>query len=120
MPTGSYTSRLEENEFKPKSSIIMAIEWLKWVAHRDRIYMRHQLNNTEKDIGDRKLPVDDLNAQTQKVVLATPLLKWSWQHGLEVIKVHQVVEFTPEPCLRPFGDAVSDARRALTLTLVEL
>ena len=42
----------------------MAIEWLKWVAHRDRIYMRHQLNNTEKDIGDRKLPVDDLNAQT--------------------------------------------------------
>lgn len=76
MPTGSYTSHLEENEFKPKSSIMMAIEWLKWVAYRDRIYMRHQLNNTEKDIGDRKLPVDDLNAQTQKFLLATPLLKF--------------------------------------------
>ena len=33
MPTGSYTRRLAENEFKPKSSIKMAIEWLEWVAH---------------------------------------------------------------------------------------
>ena len=34
------------------------------------------------------------------------------EHGLEVTKVHQVIEFTPEPCFKPFGDAVSDARRA--------
>ena len=74
MPTGSYTRRLEENEFKLKSSIMMAIEWLKWVAYRDRIYMRHQLNNTEKDIGDRKLPVDDLNAQTQRSCWPHPSL----------------------------------------------
>ena len=60
MPTGSYTRRLAENEFKPKSSIKMAIEWLEWVAHQDRIYIRHQLNSTEKRIGDRKLPVDGL------------------------------------------------------------
>ena len=60
MPTGSYTRRLAENEFKPKSSIKMAIEWLEWVAHQDRIHIRHQLNSTEKRIGDRKLPVDSL------------------------------------------------------------
>ena len=60
MPTGSYTRRLAENEFKPKSSIKMAIEWLEWVAHQDRIHIRHQLNSTEKRIGDRKLPVDGL------------------------------------------------------------
>ena len=45
-------------------------------------------------------------------MLATPLLKWYLEHGLKVTKVHQVVEFTPKPCFKPFGDAVSDARRA--------
>ena len=48
----------------------------------------------------------------EKILLATPLLKWYLEHGLEVTKVHQVVEFTPKPCFKPFGDSVSDARRA--------
>ena len=47
-----------------------------------------------------------------KILLATPLLKWYLEHGLEVTKVHQVIEYTPKPCFKPFGDAVSDARRA--------
>ena len=47
-----------------------------------------------------------------KILLATPLLKWYLEHGLEVTKVYQVVEFTPEPCFKSFSDAVSDARRA--------
>jgi len=67
MPTGSYTRRLAENKFKPKGSIKMAIEWLEWVAYKERIHIRHQLNNTEKRIGDRKLPVDGFHAQTQTV-----------------------------------------------------
>ena len=46
-----------------------------------------------------------------KILLATPLLKWYLEHGLEVTKVHQVIEFTPEPCFKPFGEAVSDVRR---------
>ena len=45
----------------------MAIEWLEWVAHKEIIHIRHQLNNTEKRIGDRRLPVDGFNAQTQTV-----------------------------------------------------
>ena len=67
IPTGSYTGRLAENEFKPKSSIKMAIEWLEWVAHKEQIHIRHQLNNTEKRIGDRKLPVDGFHAQRQTI-----------------------------------------------------
>ena len=67
MPTGSYTRRMAENKFKPKGSIQMAIEWLEWVAHKEQIHIRHQLNNTEKHIGDRKLPVDGFNPQTQTV-----------------------------------------------------
>ena len=52
------------------------------------------------------------NMKGEKILLATPLLKWYLEHGLEVTKVHQVIEFTPEPCFKLFGDAVSDARRA--------
>ena len=63
----SYTRRMAENEFKPKGSIRMAIEWLEWVAYKEGIYIRHQLNNTEKRIGGRKLPVDGFHAQTQTV-----------------------------------------------------
>ena len=48
----------------------------------------------------------------EKILLATPLLKWYLEHGLEVTRVYQVLEYTPSPCFKPFGDAVSDARRA--------
>ena len=48
----------------------------------------------------------------EKILLATPLLKWYLEHGLKVTKAYQVIEFTPKPCLKLFGDAVSDARRA--------
>ena len=46
-----------------------------------------------------------------KILLATPLLRWYLDHGLEVLHVYQVVEYDPVPCFRRFGDAVSKARR---------
>ena len=46
-----------------------------------------------------------------KILLATPLLRWYLEHGLKVTRVYQVVEYTPIPCFRRFGDAVSTARR---------
>ena len=48
----------------------------------------------------------------EKILLATLLLKWYLEHSLEFTKVHQVIEFTPEPYFKPFGDAVSDTSRA--------
>ena len=48
----------------------------------------------------------------EKILYATPLLKWYLEHGLEVTRVYQVIEYTPKPCFKPFGDAVSNARRA--------
>jgi hypothetical protein len=47
-----------------------------------------------------------------KILLATPLLKWYLEHGLQVTKIYQVVEYSPKPCFKPFGEAVSNARRA--------
>ncbi|KAK3698053.1 hypothetical protein QZH41_010824 [Actinostola sp. cb2023] len=52
------------------------------------------------------------NMYGEKILLATPLLKWYLEHGLEVTQVYQVVEFTPEPCFSSFGVAVSNAHRA--------
>ena len=46
-----------------------------------------------------------------KILLATPLLRWYLEHGLYVTRVYKVVEYTPIPCFRRFGDAVSTARR---------
>ena len=48
----------------------------------------------------------------EKILLATPLLKWYLEHGLEVTCFYQVIEYAPKPCFKPFGDAVSNARRA--------
>ena len=47
-----------------------------------------------------------------KMLLAFPLIKWYLDHGLEVTHIYQAVEYTPVPCFQPFGEAVSDARRA--------
>ena len=46
-----------------------------------------------------------------KILLATPLLRWYMDHGLEVTHVYQVIEYDPIPCFRRFGEAVSTARR---------
>ena len=47
----------------------------------------------------------------KKILLATPLLIWYLEHGLEVTNIYQVVEYSPVPCFEPFGEAVSNARR---------
>ena len=46
----------------------------------------------------------------------SPLIKWYLERGLEVTHFYQVVEYTPIPCFQPFGEAVSDARRAVDPT----
>ena len=46
-----------------------------------------------------------------KQLLATPLLKWYLQHGLQVTRVYQVILYRSSPRFRLFGEAVSDARR---------
>ena len=46
-----------------------------------------------------------------KLLLATPLLRWYLAHGLVVVRVYQIVEYSPKPCFQHFGDSVSTARR---------
>ena len=57
----------------------------------------------------RRLLVGGIEAR--QILLATPLLKWYLNHGLEVTKIYQVIEFKPQRCFRQFVQDVSDARR---------
>ncbi|KAK3736485.1 hypothetical protein QZH41_017404, partial [Actinostola sp. cb2023] len=66
MPTGSYTRRRVETNFKPESSRRMADEWWAWEENERNIHIR-QLNNTEKRIGDRRLPVDGFHSESRTV-----------------------------------------------------
>ena len=47
-----------------------------------------------------------------KILLATPLLRWYLAHGLVVDHVYQIIEYKRNPCFRHFGESVSSSRRA--------
>ncbi|BFZ20032.1 hypothetical protein BsWGS_23071 [Bradybaena similaris] len=47
----------------------------------------------------------------ERILLATPLLKWYLAKKLVVKKIHQVIEYQPKTCFKTFGEKVSDARR---------
>ena len=57
----------------------------------------------------RRLLVGGMMAR--QLLIATPLLKWYLQHGLQVTKIYQVVEYTPQRCFHDFVQEVSDDRR---------
>ena len=45
------------------------------------------------------------------ILLATPLLKWYLNKGLEVTKIHEVIQYQPYACFKTFADQVSANRR---------
>ena len=67
MPTGSFMRPREETHFEKQSSSKMATEWLEWKVHKGTIFICHQMNNTEKRIGERKIPVDGFHGPSQTV-----------------------------------------------------
>ena len=46
-----------------------------------------------------------------KILLLTPLAKWYVEHGLEITKIHQIVQYKGVKCFEQFGTTVSNARR---------
>jgi G:T-mismatch repair DNA endonuclease (very short patch repair protein) len=47
----------------------------------------------------------------EKILLLSELAKWYLEHGLEITKVYQLIEYEPREAFRPFGESVSTARR---------
>ena len=58
----------------------------------------------------RRLLVGGLRAE--KILIATPLLKWYLNHGLIVSRIHTTVEFGKQACFKEFTQKVTDARRS--------
>ena len=48
----------------------------------------------------------------EKMLIATPLLKWYLNHGMEVTKIYQVIEYNRMKCFQKFVKEVTEARRA--------
>ena len=47
-----------------------------------------------------------------KILLATPLLRYYLYQGFDVKKIYQVIEYEPRACFKSVGERVCDARRA--------
>ena len=47
----------------------------------------------------------------EKILLTTPLAKWYLEHGLEITKIYEFIEYTPEKPFEKFALDVSDGRR---------
>ena len=47
----------------------------------------------------------------RRILIASPLLLWYVQHGLHVTHIYQFFQYGQAACFRPFGEAVSNARR---------
>ncbi|KAJ8310174.1 hypothetical protein KUTeg_012039 [Tegillarca granosa] len=58
---------------------------------------------------DRRLLVAGLSAE--KILLATPLLRWYLLKGLVVSRIYQVVEYQKQRCFTDFVNKVSSCRR---------
>ena len=57
----------------------------------------------------RRLLVGGMKAE--KILLASPLLKWYLDHGMEVNRVYQCIEFVPAKCFEHFTREVTECRR---------
>ena len=47
----------------------------------------------------------------ERILLTTPLVKWYLDHGLEITKIYEFIEYAPEKTFEKFGLDVSNARR---------
>ena len=95
MPTGAFTRRREETRFKRESSSNMATEWLEWKAAERGIHIRHQMNDTEKRIGERRIPVDSLHGPSQTVFQFHGC--WWHGHNCHLTKGKEINEIRKKP-----------------------
>ena len=73
-------------------------------------HMQEFLTETGKTFKDTKYLIGSMFGQ--KILLITPLLKWYIEHGVEVSKIYQVIEFSPARAFQSFEQSVTNDRRA--------
>ena len=73
-------------------------------------FMTKFLDDSGRSFNDTRYLIGSMFAE--KILIITPLLVWYLEHGLEVTRVYQLIEFNPARCFKDFADSVSDDRRA--------
>ena len=73
-------------------------------------YMRQYAEENDIMSTPRRMLIGSYRGE--KILLATPMLRWYLAHGLVVDHVYQIIEYEPKPCFQNFGNSVSPARRA--------
>ena len=71
--------------------------------------MQCHIEDNQMSKAPRRLLVSGMKGE--KMLIATPLLKWYLKHGMTVSQIHQVVEFHGQRCFQKFVEEVSNARR---------
>ena len=73
-------------------------------------YMKQYMEEAGVKFSDTRYLIGSMFGE--KILLIAPLLRWYLEHGLVVTKVHQLIQFSPRRCFKPFADQVSNDRRA--------
>ena len=80
--------------------------------------MGHHMQAYMKEAGmDMKRPWRLLvsSLKTEKALLSSPLLRWYLEHGLEVTRVYQCIEYQKQNCFASFEQEVANAIRNAAL-----
>ena len=72
-------------------------------------YMQNYIKESGQTFKERRYTIGSMFAEKQLFI--TPLLQWYIKMGLEITKIHQVIEFSPRKCFKNFMNQVSDDRR---------
>jgi G:T-mismatch repair DNA endonuclease (very short patch repair protein)/DNA-directed RNA polymerase subunit RPC12/RpoP len=73
-------------------------------------HMRQFVEDTKSFLQPQRMLVGSL--QGTKILLLSTLAKWYLEHGLEITKVYQIVQYRPSRCFERFGHSVTEARRS--------
>lgn len=49
---------------------------------------------------------------SRDILLVIPLVQWYLRHGLVANNITLLIEYTPKPCFKDFGESVTEARRS--------
>ena len=72
-------------------------------------HMRRYAKDNGLSQKPRTLLVGGLRAE--KILVASPLLKWYLEHGLQCSQIYTTIEFGRQQCFKKFTEEVTKARR---------
>ena len=101
-------SKLTPHEYFQEMSPIFCTSEVPFEAFGE--HMQRYVEEMGMGKNPRVLLVGGMSAQ--EILIATPLLRWYLQHGIEVTNIYQVVEYQQKRCFNGLAQSITEARRA--------